>query len=216
MLKIDHPAGSQGEALKLNAIANEVGDVRVPECKVFECKTREPPEGDLVGTAEGHELLPELGELRGSVVPWRRRYSKFDPFGLATADDILEGAADGAEVRGRQVEAEGERLDGMAALAFAAALGRRTYGEQSGREGVHALDQRGSAEAADAEQQDRELVREVAPPRGGCAGADRVTQVEAREDSEEEFVGEIADPVLISGDVELERRRLHGRDWGGD
>ena len=118
-------------------------------------------------------------------------------------------------MRGRrqeEAEADGLHSHGTAALALAVAPG--TDGRQSGRERVHGLYQRGPAEAADVECHERKLVREVAPPLGDRAGADRPAQAEPLEDPEEELVGKRADPVLASGDVELERRQLHGRDWG--
>lgn len=208
---INQFAETQGEVYEPVTGPNEVGDVGVPKRKVVECKTGEPAEGDWVGVGEGHELVPKHGGLQDSVSLVWRVYAKTEPFGLTAADDVLHGAADGAQVRGQHEVEEAEGLDSVTAVAVALALGQQT--PCRARERVHSLELRVVAEVADVEEQAREPVGEVPPPRGDCAGADRLAQVKALEDSEEEVVGERADPVLISPDVALVRRRLHG---GGD
>ena len=116
-------------------------------------------------------------------------------------------------MRGRRVEAEDEHLEGT---TLAHSLGGRHPSEQGprrARERVHDLERCGAAEVTGVEVHEREVAGEVPPPRGERAGADRLAQVEALEDVEEEVVGEGADSVLadVAG-VALGRRRLHGPD----
>jgi hypothetical protein len=61
---------------------------------------------------------------------------------------------------------------------------------------------RGALEVIDVEVQTRELVGQVPPSPGDHAGADRVAQIEAFKDSEEELVREITDSVSILANFE--------------
>jgi hypothetical protein len=114
--------------LELIAGAHEAGQVGVPEVEARERQVREPPEGDGAGMREGHELLTKLGAPDGCQVRvgCRRNYLELEAFGVATGHGVLDGAADGAQVRSRQVEAEAEGLDGTLTVAVALALRRRT------------------------------------------------------------------------------------------